>query len=173
MTLLRDARRDDVPALCAAERAVAAAQDGLLVSEPEELCEEAFAARIERVADGRGKYLVVEQASEIVAHACLWPLELRRVAHVLRLDMCVHVGHWRQGYGRRLLAALVAWARDESPAHKIELQVRATNLPAISLYQSFGFVEEGRLRDRVRLASGELVDDVCMGLILGEAALTR
>jgi len=85
---------------------------------------------------------------------------------VLRLDMCVHVGHWRQGHGERLLRALLAWAGAESGAHKIELLVRSENEPAVALYRKLGFAEEGRLKHRVRLRSGRYIDDITMALFL-------
>jgi hypothetical protein len=110
-TSLRDARPEDAPALCAAEQAIVHAHDGLLVSESDELHESAFLERITSVSSGNGKYLVVERESELLAHACLWPMGLRKVSHVLRLDMCVHLGHWRQGHGCALLDSLPIWVR--------------------------------------------------------------
>jgi RimJ/RimL family protein N-acetyltransferase len=41
----------------------------------------------------------------------------------------------------------------------------AVNTRAIALYRDFGFVEEGRLRRRVRTADGEFLDDVAMAWI--------
>jgi RimJ/RimL family protein N-acetyltransferase len=143
-TSLRDARPEDAPALCAAEQAIVRDYDSLLVSEADELHESAFLERITSLTSGNGKYLVVECASELLAHACLWPMGLRKVSHVLRLDMCVHLGHWRQGHGRALLDSLLTWARTNPNAHKIELLVRSTNAPAVSIYHRCGLVEEGR-----------------------------
>jgi putative acetyltransferase len=164
MLHIRDATAADAPALCTAEQAVVRAHDGLLVSLPEELHEAAFLERIVSLADGRGKYLVVSNGAELLAHACLWPMGLRNVSHVFRLDMCVHLGHWHQGHGRALLGALLAWARTNPSALKVELLVRSTNLPAISLYRQFSFVEEGRLHRRIRLHDGRFIDDLCMAL---------
>jgi RimJ/RimL family protein N-acetyltransferase len=166
--ILRDARADDAQALCAAERAVVSTYDGLLVSEPDELNEGAFLERIASLSTGVGKYLVVERNNELLAHASLWPMGLRKVSHVFRPDMCVHLGHWQQGHGRALLEALLAWARANPRALKVELLERETNLPAISLYRSVGFKEEGRMQKRVRLLSGQFVDDISMALHLRE-----
>lgn len=168
--ILREARPDDAAALCAAERAVVLEHDGLLVSEPDELNEEAFRARIASLADGSGRYLVLEEGGHLLAHASLWPMGLRKVSHVLRLDMCVHLGYWRQGHGQHLLNALIEWARSNPRALKIELLVRATNHPAISLYQRVGFQVEGRMENRMRLRSGQLIDDLSMALHLRNAA---
>lgn len=68
---------------------------------------------------------------------------------------------WQRG------EALLDWARANPAVHKIELLVRAENLPAVALYRAFGFVEEGRLRDRVRLSDGRYVDDVSMAMVFG------
>ena len=171
MSQIRDARPEDVPALCAAERDVVTQFDGLLVSEPDEVSESSFIERLAAISDGKGKYLVVEEGGGLVAHASLWPMGLKKVSHVLRLDMCVHLGHWRQGHGERLLQALFDWARTESNGHKVELLVRSGNEPAIALYRKLGFTEEGRLKQRVHLRSGRYIDDITMALFLapGEA----
>jgi RimJ/RimL family protein N-acetyltransferase len=160
---LRDARLEDAALLCTAEREIASRLEGLLVSDPQELREESFRERIAVLSDERGKYLIAESGGAVVAHACLYPMAPRRLAHVLRLDMCVHAGHWRQGHGEALLRALLAWARHQATALKIELLVRSENLPAVALYEKLGFVMEGRLKGRVRLNSGRLVDDLSMG----------
>lgn len=166
MRTLRDAVREDAPMLCEAERAVVRQHDGMLLSEPDELFEPLFLQRIASLAHGRGRFLVAEVEGVAVGHACLWPMPLRRLAHILRLDMCVHVGHWRQGHGEALLRALLDWAGGQPSARKVELLVRAENAGALALYRKLGFVEEGRLRERVRLHSGRFVDDISMALML-------
>lgn len=165
---VRDARPSDAASLCEAERAIVRSFDGMLVSEPDELSERAFAERIDMQSEGRTKVLVAELAGEFVGHASLYPMGLRKVAHVLRLDMCVHLGHWGRGHGTRLLAGLLGWARQNPDAHKVELLVRSTNVAAIALYERAGFDHEGRFRDRVRLRDGRLIDDLGMGLVLRE-----
>jgi RimJ/RimL family protein N-acetyltransferase len=165
---VREARPDDAVSLCEAERAVVRQFDGLLVSEPFELLERSFADRIGMQLEGRVKVLVAEVAGKAVGHASLYPMGLQKVSHVLRLDMCVHLGHWSQGHGTRLLAELLAWARGQADAHKVELLVRSTNVAAIALYEHAGFVQEGRFKDRVRLRNGQFVDDLGMGLLLRE-----
>ncbi|MBN1238283.1 MAG: ribosomal protein S18-alanine N-acetyltransferase [Gammaproteobacteria bacterium] len=61
-------------------------------------------------------------------------------AHVLNL--CVHPNVQRLGYGRRLLNALLAKAR-EAEVDKVFLEVRPSNKVALSLYRSVGFEEVG------------------------------
>ena len=163
---LRDARLEDAAMLCESERAVVRLQDGLLVSEEEELLEPSFRNRITAHLNGTAKVLVAEVAGQAVGHASLWPMWPRKIAHVFRLDMCVHVGHWRQGHGGALLEALLRWVTTHPNAHKVELQVRSENLAAVALYTKLGFTVEGRLKDRVRLGNGRFIDDLCMALIV-------
>lgn len=61
-------------------------------------------------------------------------------AHVL--NICVHPGARRFGYGRRLLNALIVRAH-ELEVEQVFLEVRPTNRPALNLYRSAGFVEIG------------------------------
>jgi ribosomal-protein-alanine N-acetyltransferase len=61
-------------------------------------------------------------------------------AHVLNL--CVHPDVQHLGYGRRLLNALLAKARD-SKVDRVFLEVRPSNKVALSLYHSAGFEEVG------------------------------
>ena len=158
---IRKARIEDAPVLCAAEQEIARTP-GLLVSQPDELSPRAFAATIAALANGGGCYLVAEDGGRIVGHAMLEPMSLRAVSHVFRLTIVVHSGHWRRGIGTLMMKALTAWATEAPAAHKIELSVRSSNEPAKRLYEKFGFVEEGRLRNRIRLADGGFVDDVTM-----------
>ena len=152
--------------LCRAAQDIARTDDERFVSLPEELKPAVFQERITAALNGNGKYLVVERAGELIAHANLFPKPMKRLAHIVSLDMCVHLGFWHQGHGRRLLSHLLQWALIESGAHKIELLVRATNHSAIALYRQAGFVEEGRYRDRIKLQDGRFVDDIAMAMLL-------
>ena len=168
MITIRDATIADAPALCDAEKQTVLTP-GLLVSAADELTPQHFAERISLLSEGRGKYLVASASATpgtLIGHACLYPMPLQNIAHVLRLDMCVHPGCTGKGVGRLLLDALIAWARQHPHSVKIELLVRATNLPAIALYSSAGFVEEGRLRQRVKLPDGRMLDDFSMAYFL-------
>jgi putative acetyltransferase len=167
---IREAHREDADILCSAEREVASLNAGLLVSLPEELHVVSFQDRISKASQGIGRYLVAEVHDEIVGHASLWPMGLRQVSHVFRLDMCIHQGHWEQGHGRALLNALIDWARQNPLVHKVELLVRSSNTPAIHLYRTLGFNDEGRHIDRVKLADGRFVDDLAMGLVVAQNA---
>ena len=68
--------------------------------------------------------------------------------------------HRNKGIGRALLQRTVEWAR-ASGVSKLELHVFAYNTPAIALYESFGFVQEGYRRRHYR-RDGEYLDAILM-----------
>jgi RimJ/RimL family protein N-acetyltransferase len=84
---------------------------------------------------------------------------------IAELGMLVEDGWRDQGIGTRLMAAGIAWAR-ENGAHKMTLTVWPHNRSAIALYRKFGFVEEGLFRRHYRRRNGELWDAIAMGLVL-------
>ena len=89
---------------------------------------------------------------------------------VAEIGMFLRADARGRGLGGRLLDAMVA-AADELGAHKVELQVWPHNEAALRLYQSRGFVVEGRIRAHYRRASGELWDAILMGLVRDPASV--
>jgi RimJ/RimL family protein N-acetyltransferase len=161
MVTIRSAVSTDAPSLWDAERQTAMTP-GLLAARPGEIPVDAFRAKIEALA-GRGRYVVAELDGAAVGHAFLEPLgDLAAISHVFQLTIVVHPGHLGRGIGTTLLKDLLAWAQQDSRVKKVELRVRATNERAIALYRKFGFLEEGRFRNRVALQDGTFLDDLAM-----------
>ena len=75
----------------------------------------------------------------LVGFGILWRIE--EEAHIISL--AVDPGHRRQGLGRRILEALLDQAR-AAGCRWATLEVRASNYPAIRLYESAGFQRLGR-----------------------------
>jgi RimJ/RimL family protein N-acetyltransferase len=85
-----------------------------------------------------------EREGFVILQGCRNPhrsVELKRI--VLQSK-----GH---GYGRACVRALKRLAFQQLTAHRFWLDVKSLNTPALRLYASEGFVEEGRLRESVRL----------------------
>jgi ribosomal protein S18 acetylase RimI-like enzyme len=158
--LIREAHSEDAPILFAAEKEIAQTP-GSLVSRPDELRLGGFTKKIAELSQ-IGRYIVAEQVGRVVGHAFLDPMPLEAVSHVFRLTIVVHPGYQSQGIGNALMSELMDWAKQTPRVRKIELLVRATNQRAIRLYSKFGFLEEGRFKDRVRLPDGSFVDDLAM-----------
>jgi ribosomal-protein-alanine N-acetyltransferase len=102
-------------------------------------------AEYARIVEGSGAVrrclLVAEDAGTVAGYAVGMALagvgELETVA--------VRVGARRQGVGRALCAAVLAWCRAEG-AGSVELEVRAASAGARRLYEGLGFRLEGMRR---------------------------
>jgi RimJ/RimL family protein N-acetyltransferase len=165
---IRPATRDDACALWEAEAATAAVP-GLLASRPEEISIASLDERI-RTVSKTGCFFVAEDHGRLLGHALLEPMALLAIQHVYRLTIVVHPGQTGRGTGTALLQHIQRWATSRPDLHKIELNVRAVNADAIRLYTRLGFQEEGRLRHRIRLPTGEFIDDLLMAWFPAEVA---
>jgi ribosomal-protein-alanine N-acetyltransferase len=77
------------------------------------------------------------------------------------LDIAIAAQHQRQGWGRKLLEEMMVLARRHA-MRSLVLEVRASNLAAISLYRNSGFVDIGLRRDYYQTENGR-EDAILMG----------
>jgi putative acetyltransferase len=84
-----------------------------------------------------------------------------RRAHSASLGMMVHDDYQGQGVGTALMEAAVDLAENWLNIGRIELEVFTDNVAALALYQKFGFVIEGTLRD-FAFRDGRYVDSYLM-----------
>ena len=96
----------------------------------------------------------------IVGKADLIPSAGRR-AHAATLGMGVHDAHHGRGIGSALLRELLDAADNWLGLKRLELTVFADNMPAVSLYQRYGFEVEGTHRDYA-YRDGAFVDAFAM-----------
>lgn len=59
------------------------------------------------------------------------------------MNVAVHPDYRRRGIARELVMGLVA-ALEAKGVHSLALEVRASNAPAIALYEQLGFIQVGR-----------------------------
>jgi len=129
---------------------------------------ESMARRLRSIDPKREVFLVAEAGTRGVADLAGW-IELhryvpRRLEHVASLTLAVAEGMRRRGIGRRLMRAVLPWARRVG-VRKIRLDVRAGNGAAIALYEAEGFVHEGLERAQIRSGAG-FEDNVLMARFL-------
>ncbi len=93
--------------------------------------------------------MVVERDADIIGHVVL----SFAVGECHILNLCVHPRLHNRGIGRRILRRVLRLARHRK-ADTVFLEVRASNVPAIALYQSEGFDEVGLRRGYYPAASG-------------------
>lgn len=110
-------------------------------------------------------YLIAEAAGEIAGTLTFSTGKRPRLQHAGEFGMTVLRKYWNRGIGSQMLAYLIEWARQSGTIRKINLRVRVDNLPAIHLYEKYGFVQEGRLSREFYL-HGQFVDVYMMGLQL-------
>ena len=144
------------------------ADDGL-VARSDEVDPGALSRQIESARAASNSLFIVaaiphagDRDDEVIGLILLEGAPLMRLFDVARVTMAVTPAHRGSGVGRELLKHAMHCADEAGQIRKIELLTRANNERAIRLYTSLGFVEEGRLRARLKLEDGTYVDDVCM-----------
>jgi len=65
------------------------------------------------------------------------------------MNVAVHPDYRRRGIAEKLVLALVEGLKEQG-SHCLTLEVRASNLPAITLYEKLGFSEIGRRKNYYR-----------------------
>ena len=100
---------------------------------------------------------------KLLAYICFWMFD--KEIHIL--NFAVHPQKRNTGLGKILLQNVIE-AGDSGGIENIWLEVRPSNIPAFSIYKSFGFTETGR---RKGYYSNNKEDAVIMGLNLAGKAM--
>lgn len=113
-----------------------------------------------------GLYLVIAAPPSsgtvpILASGEIRRLTATKVRHVALLALGVHPNFRRYGLASAIMRGLLDWAWSQA-IMRVELYVRADNLPAINLYRKFDFQEEGRRRQVIQVNKHSFVDDIIM-----------
>jgi ribosomal protein S18 acetylase RimI-like enzyme len=120
------------------------------------------------IAQGVPQFVALS-GEQVVGWCDVLPRGLPTLNHCGTLGMGVRKGYRRQGIGERLAARTIAEAK-ELGLERIELEVYASNVPAIRLYEKMGFGVEG-VKKRACRIDGRYDDVVDMALFLGGAPL--
>jgi ribosomal-protein-alanine N-acetyltransferase len=103
---------------------------------------------------------VAELDGEILGYAVL----MQGVDDAELLDIGIAAQHQRMGWGRKVLEAMLDFARAMG-RQRMVLEVRASNVAARNLYRGMGFVENG-LRKNYYSAQNGREDAILMGRAL-------
>ncbi len=109
---------------------------------------------------GNDVVVVAELDGQVVGSAGLHRQTGRR-SHAGLIGMGVRDSWQHRGVGTALLRALVDSADNWLDIRRLELTVYADNVPAIALYEGFGFEVEGRMRAH-SFRDGSYVDTLMM-----------
>lgn len=99
------------------------------------------------------RHFVVEGGLDLDPVGFLILIGCRGQDHSLELKRMV-IQTKRQGYGRAALRMAKKIAFDDLQAHRFWLDVKSRNTGAKALYDGEGFVQEGVLREAVKVAGG-------------------
>ncbi|MBR3978940.1 MAG: GNAT family N-acetyltransferase [Oscillospiraceae bacterium] len=107
--------------------------------------------------------LLAKENGKIVGDASLSRLP-RRMKHRGDLGVSVLKEYWNRGIGSQLLLEIINFAK-ENAFEVIDLQVRSDNLPAIHLYEKFGFKKIGMHPVFFKIGDEEIAFDyMCLKL---------
>jgi ribosomal protein S18 acetylase RimI-like enzyme len=119
---------------------------------------------IRRILAGAGvQMLAVTPADSVVGWCDILRNPHEGFRHVGRLGMGLLPDYRRRGLGRHLAVQTIDAAR-QAGIERVELDVFASNQPAIALYRGLGFVIEG-IKHRARKLDGQYDDNVFMALV--------
>ena len=161
--LIRPSRDGDAPELAALIDEVAGEGEFIvaLPGEPETLEQ---SARLISIALEGGLSLSLEVDGIVAGNILVNRRAGKHYSHVGEMAIVVSNERRRAGFGRMLMEMAIAWARAVGLA-KLSLQVFPDNMPAIALYRSLGFADEGLAKGEVRMPGGDR-DLLLMGLAL-------
>ena len=99
-----------------------------------------------------------DQADSIIAEIHAYKPGISAFRHILAdLTIVVHPNFQGRGLGKQLFVAFLEEVRVKFPeVLRVELFVREQNTSAIRFYQKMGFIEEGRLKDKILNLDGSL-----------------
>ena len=163
---LRSATPADASALIALQLEMAREGGGTVYAEDEVDTDPVVRARRVRraIAAPDDLVIVAESGGAVVGEASFRAGNARRIAHRGLLGVSVSRPWRSRGVGRALVSGIVEWCRARPAIERVCLWVFADNAPALALYRSLGFVEEGRRVGEIRLEPGRYTDDLVMAL---------
>lgn len=168
---LREPCEDDARAMLDYLDAVRRETDHILFSPHDPLPTLAEERKIVKTWTGpRAFHQLAEVDGRVVALAGVACMEKHKTRHRANLGISVLQAYHGVGLGRVLMNELIAWCRAQPELQKVCLTVYADNETALKLYTSCGFVTEGRMMRNICAADGRWVDELVMGLWVGDNA---
>lgn len=158
LVTIRRAEIDDHRDLCAIHASPGVVRGTLQLPMPSS---RVWRRRLENAPDSSHDLVAVIDDRVVGAASLVLEARSPRRRHVGSVGMAVHDDWQRRGVGTALLAALLDLADNWLNLARLELYVFADNVAAVSLYQRFGFVEEGTLA-RYAFRDGDYADALLM-----------
>lgn len=123
---------------------------------------------IEQSLGSSSNLLLVADVGKVVGVLYFQTSSELRCSHWGELGMGLEPAWRGKGLGTYLVQSLLAWATEHPRLEKVVLKVFAANARAHKLYERLGFVEEGRLRQCLRLGPNNYTDAILMAAFVKE-----
>jgi L-amino acid N-acyltransferase YncA len=160
---LRAARAEDLPQILAIHNDVIATSNAIFSEQPDTL--EGRSAWFEQRTAARLPVYVAERGGQVLGFASYGPFRpWQGYRETVEHSVHVRADSRRQGLGRSLLEALVAYAR-EAGLHVMVAGIDGENAASIALHRALGFEHVG-LMPEVAVKLGHRLDLVLMQLVL-------
>ena len=118
-----------------------------------------------RLREADNSIFLLAEADSVIGTLWLEGGRYRKTRHDAELGISVHREWRRQGVARTLMETAVRAARESGVLERLSLKVFSGNAPALQLYESLGFVVEGRRKDAIHIGDrGQ--DEILMALDL-------
>lgn len=117
--------------------------------------------------ESRGHLLLLaeNEEAEILGMVNINGAEEKLRQHIGEVGISVKKIYWHQGLASLLLDEALYWWEEFSQLTRLELYVQSQNQAAIHLYEKFGFLREGCLKNGVQLGKNQFDDVLVMGKI--------
>ena len=162
--IIREGRLEDVEAVLNIQRDVIL-EDQYLITASEEFHNSVEQQRdwLQKILNNdRETLLVAELNNKVVGWIVFQSPNRKRLAHTGSFGMMIQKEYRGFGIGKKLINELLNWAEKNPLIEKVSLGVFSTNLRAIELYKSMGFIEEGRKINEIKINDDEYADDILM-----------
>ena len=116
---------------------------------------------IEARTDNKGILIIAEDDKKVVGLIETVIPKTKEFEHNCEFGMSVLATYRKKGIGKKLLSEFLKWAKT-SDLLRVELNVFSINESAIKLYEKYGFSEDGRRVNAVKLKTGKYCDLVHM-----------
>ncbi|HTL10697.1 MAG TPA: GNAT family N-acetyltransferase, partial [Chitinophagaceae bacterium] len=165
MLIIRKARETDREKLYALYKAVAEKPFGI-ARNPQEVTED-YINHFMQEAAATGVEIVIEHPTDpgqLIADIHCHKMAPAIFSHVLSdLTIAVHPDFQGKGLGKNLFTGMLDYITHyRTDIRRVELFTQESNLRALALYKSIGFVAEGRFEQRVPGANNTLEADIPM-----------
>ncbi|WP_420150594.1 GNAT family N-acetyltransferase [Spirosoma sp.] len=163
MITIRQARFQDKEAILALHQNVAAISQGIARTEAE-ITDQYVEGLFATIATDGLMLVAVDTPDQLIAEIHASKYGLRIFDHILTgLTIAVHPDYQGKGIGKMVFQAFLDEVQHSFPeVRRVELESRSSNQKSIGLYQSLGFVLEGRMRNKTRNSDGSFEDSLLM-----------